>query len=603
MIRSTMEATIPIQLQSSIPIPHLTLRSAEAMSESGGGGCINSSLLLCNTTWSNGTMFDISATSTFPPDPRYGIAVTTLLATLAGITSFCTTVGNIMVVISFMLEKGIRQPSNYLIASLAVTDIFIGSLSMPFYTLYLLKKYWPLPKITCDLWLSMDYTVCLVSQYTVFLITLDRFCSVKVPAKYRNWRTKNKIKAMIAVTWFIPAVIFFTSIMGWSSFVKTSTRGRGLCYAAFQENQLFSAILVICYYWVTLIIMIVLYIGIYRVALALHVKSRETKKRIKQLSQNTAADSAEREKERLLSSTDTPGITPSTNTDSSQESSKRSRDETMHSNNGTSGHNHQPSDKVKPTIPALTLTIQETKQNGSSNHVLRLPVSVQDLDSPVWKPRNSLPTSSIHWNAFTGDTFHTVDSESAKDESTYNASRSPSLRKAKRQTSKKRNSERRNTNTVDDKDDTSSESSDLERPPRVLNQLSTLVASLTPNAVRMRQASPQAQHSKQVTIKRKNKSENRARKALRTITFILGAFVVCWTPYHVIVLVDSFCKTCTKNNFYWRMYEFSYWLCYMNSPLNPFCYALSNPQFKRSFIKIIKLEYMRECWQKVTRDY
>ena len=125
--------------------------------------------------------------------------------------------------------------------------------------------------------------------------------------------------------------------------------------------------------------------------------------------------------------------------------------------------------------------------------------------------------------------------------------------------------------------------------------------------------------------KEKIKTENRAKKALKTISLILGAFVTCWTPYHILAIVASFCPSCINIH----VYMLSYFLCYANrcvdkalvlgkscpstsslfikdvtmlctvsflnsnnyfyfSPLNPFCYAASNQQFKNTFKRIMK---------------
>jgi len=161
----------------------------------GRGRCLNTTFDENDVDWpwlmTEDTTSSFDKTAAADPTSTVWIVV---LSVAAGVTSLVTVGGNLIVILSFTLERSIRQPSNYFIASLAVSDFLIGAVSMPLYSVYVFTdKTWLFGELLCDLWLSLDYTACLCSIYTVFCITVDRFCSIRMPAKYRAWRTERKV--------------------------------------------------------------------------------------------------------------------------------------------------------------------------------------------------------------------------------------------------------------------------------------------------------------------------------------------------------------------------------------------------------------------------
>jgi len=89
-------------------------------------------------------------------------------------------------------------------------------------------------------------------------------------------------------------------------------------------------------------------------------------------------------------------------------------------------------------------------------------------------------------------------------------------------------------------------------------------------------------------INKQKFSLSKERKAARTLSFIMAAFIFCWLPLGFLNVIGSLCPDGMKPSL--TLFHIFTWLGYVNSALNPVIYAVSNQEYQKAFRRILHLE-------------
>ena len=145
----------------------------------------------------------------------YSMAAIVVLAIIMTAMMIVIVVGNMLVVIAIATEQNLTTVQNWFIASLAVADMLIGLVIMPFSLSYELMGYWMFGTFWCDIHGAMDVLLCTSSIMNICLISLDRYWSITKAIAYLNKRTPNRVAAMIIMVWILSGLISIPPLLGW----------------------------------------------------------------------------------------------------------------------------------------------------------------------------------------------------------------------------------------------------------------------------------------------------------------------------------------------------------------------------------------------------
>lgn len=181
--------------------------------------------------------------------------------------SFITVAGNILVIAAVSKELYLRTVTNYFIVSLAVADLMVGSIVMPFaITMEMTGQVWLFGPEWCDMWHSFDVLASTASILNLCGISLDRYWAITDPIKYASRMTACRTWLSIALVWLLSAGISFPAIAWWKAVTPDTPSAENECI--FTSDSAYLIISSLVSFYCPSIIMMFVYWRIYMAATA-----------------------------------------------------------------------------------------------------------------------------------------------------------------------------------------------------------------------------------------------------------------------------------------------------------------------------------------------
>uniref|UniRef100_A0A8C6S4P4 Adenosine A2b receptor n=1 Tax=Neogobius melanostomus TaxID=47308 RepID=A0A8C6S4P4_9GOBI len=122
--------------------------------------------------------------------------------------------GNVLVCWAVSINSTLKNATNYFLVSLAVADILVGCLAIPFAIIISIGIY--LDFYGC---LFLACFVLVLTQSSIFsllAIAIDRYLAVKISLRYKELMTGKRSREIIAILWILSFVIGLIPFFGWN---------------------------------------------------------------------------------------------------------------------------------------------------------------------------------------------------------------------------------------------------------------------------------------------------------------------------------------------------------------------------------------------------